>query len=253
MTFGGHLEVLRQMIFRILGVSVTIAIVVFCLKDTIWDVLLAPSEWDFVTYSWMERVLQAIGMDNFHFQEFHIKLITTNLTSQFMLHLTTSLYLGLLIASPYILYELFQFISPALFEKERRYSVKALIAVYFLFIIGILLSYYLLFPISFRFLGTYSISERVESTITLDSYISTFTTLSLLMGVVFQLPIITFALGKMGVVNSAILLKYRKHAFLIILIIAAIITPGQDIFTLALITLPLYLLYEISIRVVKRG
>lgn len=138
MTFGGHLEVLRQMIFRILGVSLTIAIAVFCLKDTTWNLLLAPSEWDFVTYSWMERVLHTIGMTDFHFQEFHIKLITTNLTSQFMLHLSTSIYLGLLIASPYILYELFHFISPALFENERRYSVKALIAVYFLFIIGIL-------------------------------------------------------------------------------------------------------------------
>lgn len=252
MTFGGHLEVLRQMIFRILGVSLTIAIAVFCLKDTTWNLLLAPSEWDFVTYSWMERVLHTIGMTDFHFQEFHIKLITTNLTSQFMLHLSTSIYLGLLIASPYILYELFHFISPALFENERRYSVKALIAVYFLFIIGILLSYYVLFPVSFRFLGTYSISERVESTITLDSYISTFTTLSLLMGVVFQLPIISFALAKIGIINSKILSKYRKHAFLIILTIAAIITPGQDILTLVLVTLPLYLLYEISIWIIKK-
>ena len=169
-----------------------------------------------------------------------------------MLHLSTSIYLGLLIASPYILYELFHFISPALFENERRYSVKALIAVYFLFIIGILLSYYVLFPVSFRFLGTYSISERVESTITLDSYISTFTTLSLLMGVVFQLPIISFALAKIGIINSKILSKYRKHAFLIILTIAAIITPGQDILTLVLVTLPLYLLYEISIWIIKK-
>ena len=252
MTFGGHLEVLRQMIFRILGVSLTIAISIFCLKDTTWKLLLAPSNWDFVTYSWIENLLHTIGIYDAHFQEFHIKLITTNLTSQFMLHLSTSLYLGLLISSPYILYELFRFVSPALLEKERRYSIKALIAIYLLFIAGILLSYYILFPLSFRFLGTYSISEQVESTITLDSYISTFTTLSLMMGLVFQLPITSFILAKIGIINSTILSKYRKQAFLIILTIAAIITPGQDIFTLILVTLPLYLLYEISIWVAKR-
>lgn len=252
MTFGGHLEVLRQMIFRILGVSLTIAITVFCLKDTIWNLLLAPSEWNFITYSWIESLLQTFGMDDFHSQKFHIKLITTNLTSQFMLHLSTSLYLGLLIASPYILYELFRFISPALLEKERRYSIKALVAIYLLFIAGILLSYYILFPLSFQFLGTYSISQQVESTITLDSYISTFTTLSLMMGLVFQLPVISFVLAKIGIINSTILSKYRKQAFLIILTIAAIITPGQDIFTLTLVTFPLYLLYEMSIWIVKR-
>lgn len=252
LTFGGHLEVLRQMIFRILGVSATIAVIVFCLKDITWELLLAPSEWDFATYTWIERLMHYIGVQEFHFQEFHVKLIATNLTSQFMTHLTTSIYIGLLVASPYILYELFRFVSPALFENERKYSVKAIVAVYFLFIIGILLSYYVLFPISFRFLGTYSVSSRVESTITLDSYISTFTTLTLLMGVVFQLPVISFILGKMEIINAGMLSKYRKHAFLIILTIAAIITPGQDILSLVLVTFPLYLLYEISIWIVKR-
>lgn len=252
MTFGGHLEVLRRMIFRILGVSITIAIVVFCLKDITWNVLLAPSEWDFATYTWLEQIMHRIGITDFHFQEFHVKLIATNLTSQFMLHLTTSIYIGLLVSSPYILYELFRFVSPALFENERKYSVKALVAIYFLFIIGVLISYYVLFPISFRFLGTYSVSSRVESTITLDSYISTFVTLSLLMGVVFQLPVISFVLRKIGIINASMLSTYRKHAFLVILTVAAIITPGQDILSLVLVTFPLYLLYEISIWIVKR-
>ena len=252
MTFGGHLEVLRRMIFRILGASISIAIVVFCLKDITWELLLAPSEWDFATYTWIERMMHRIGITDFHFQEFHVKLIATNLTSQFMTHLTTSVYIGLLVSSPYILYELFRFVSPALFENERKYSVKAIVAIYFLFVIGALISYYILFPISFRFLGTYSVSSRVESTITLDCYISTFTTLTLLMGVVFQLPVISFILGKMGIINAGMLSKYRKHAFLVILTVAAIITPGQDILSLVLVTFPLYLLYEISILVVKR-
>ena len=124
------------------------------------------------------------------------------------------------------------------------------VIVYLLFILGVLMSYYVLFPISFRFLGTYGVAERVHSTITLDSYISTFTTLTLLMGVVFQLPVIAFALAKLGFISSDILSKYRKHSFLIIMLVAAIITP-PDLMTLILVTIPLYLLYEISIRVTR--
>ena len=142
------------------------------------------------------------------------------------------------------------FVSPALYEKERRYSVQVVVIVYVLFIVGVLMSYYVLFPISFRFLGTYSVAERVHSTITLDSYVSTFTTLTLLMGVVFQLPVIAFALTKLGFISSNMLLRYRKHSFLIIMLVAAIITP-PDLMTLILVTIPLYILYEASIRVAK--
>ena len=252
MTFGGHLEVFRQIIFRIIGVGGVVSAGVFCFKDATWGMLLAPSEWEFVTYRWMERVARAMGMDGFRIPEFHVKLIATDLSSQFMTHLTTSVYLGALVASPYILYELFRFVSPALFENERKSSVKAIVAVYALFIAGLLLSYYVLFPLSFRFLGTYRVSERVESTITLDSYVGTFVTLALLMGVVFQLPVVSFVLGKMGVVDASMLSKYRKHAFLAILTVAAVITPGQDIPSLALVSLPLYLLYELSILIVGR-
>lgn len=251
MTFGGHLEVLRRMMFRVLGVGCTAAVIVFCFKDFTWRVLLAPSEWNFVTYSFIERMAHALGMTDFRLNEFHVKLIATDLSSQFMTHLTTSLYLGLLAAAPYILYELFRFVSPALVENERKYSVKAVVSIYILFMAGVLVSYYLLFPVSFRFLGTYSVSDKVESTITLDSYVSTFTTLTLLMGVVFQLPIISFVLGKMGIINATVLAKYRKHAFIVILTVAAMITPGQDILSLVLVTLPLYLLYEVSIWVVR--
>ncbi|MBO4963417.1 MAG: twin-arginine translocase subunit TatC, partial [Prevotella sp.] len=173
------------------------------------------------------------------------------LSSQFMTHITTAVYLGLLGASPYILYELFCFTSPALYENERRYSVQVVVTVYALFLLGVLMSYYVLFPISFRFLGTYSVAERVHSTITLDSYVSTFTTLTLVMGVVFQLPVIAFVLAKMGIVASDMLSSYRKHAFLLIMIVAAVITP-PDLMTLVLVTIPLYFLYEISIVIVRR-
>lgn len=250
LTFGGHMEVLRRMLFRIISVAGVLAIVVFCFKDTTWQLLLAPSEWDFVTYRWIERCIQVLGFSDFHFEEYHVDLIATDLSSQFMTHITTAIYLGLLGASPYILYELFRFVSPALYENEKKYSVLVVVIVYLLFILGVLMSYYALFPISFRFLGTYRVAERVHSTITLDSYVSTFTTLTLLMGVVFQLPVIAFALAKLGFITSDLLAKYRKHALILIMLVAAIITP-PDLMTLALVTIPLYILYEVSIRVVK--
>ena len=249
LTFGGHLEVFRRMLFRIISVAGAIAIIVFCLKETTWVVLLAPSEWDFCTYRWIETAMNSVGVD-FRFEEFYVNLIATDLSSQFMTHITTAVYLGLLGASPYILYELFRFISPALYENERKYSVQVAGIIYILFLLGVLMSYFVLFPISFRFLGTYSVSAKVVSNITLDSYISTFVSLTLVMGVVFQLPVIAFFLGKLGVVTSDMLARYRKHSFIIIMVVAAIITP-PDLMTLILVTIPLYLLYEISIRVVR--
>ncbi|MCQ2337474.1 MAG: twin-arginine translocase subunit TatC [Paludibacteraceae bacterium] len=250
LTFGGHLEVLRKMLFRVLAVAGVIAVAVFCFKDATFRLLLAPGEYDFCTYRWIERLIQLCGYD-FHFSEYHIDLIATDLSSQFMTHITTSCILGLLGASPYILYELFKFVSPALYENERRYSVRIVISIYILFVAGVLMSYFVLFPISFRFLGTYSVAAKVHSTITLDSYISTFTTLTFVMGVVFQLPIIAFILGKMEIVTSEMLGRFRRHAFLVICLVAAIITP-PDIMTLIVVAIPLYLLYEFSIKIVKR-
>jgi len=249
LTFGGHLEVFRRMLFRVIAVAGAIAGVVFCFKETTWELLLAPSEWNFCTYRWLESAMHAMDI-NFSFEEFHVEMIATDLSSQFMTHITTAVYLGLLGASPYILYELFRFISPALYENERKYSVQVAVIIYVLFLLGVLMSYFVLFPISFRFLGTYSVSAKVVSNITLDSYISTFVSLTLVMGVVFQLPVIAFFLGKLGVVTSSMLANYRKHSFIVIMLVAAIITP-PDLMTLILVTIPLYLLYEVSIRVVK--
>ena len=250
LTFGGHLEVLRRMLFRIIAVVMVLAVAIFCLKDKTFEFLLAPSQWDFVTYRYIEKFLHRLGSD-FTFSEYHINLIATELSSQFMTHISTALHLGLLGASPYILVELFRFITPALYENEKKHSVSVAVTMYLLFIIGVLMSYFILFPISFRFLGTYSVSGMVESNITLKSYISTFTTLTLVMGLVFQLPIIAFFLGKLEVVTASMLKQYRKYAFLIIMVVAAIITP-PDLMTLILVTIPLYLLYEVSILVLKR-
>lgn len=238
------------MLFRILIAVIVIAIVVFYFKDWTFNMLLAPSKWDFITYRYIERFLHWLG-SSFSFNEYHVNLIATELSSQFMTHVTAAMYLGLLGASPYVLYEIYRFVTPALYEKERKYSVSVAVIMYVLFVIGVLMSYFILFPISFRFLGTYQVSDIVESNITLRSYISTFTTLTLIMGLVFQLPVIAFFLGKIGAVKSDFLKRYRKHALVIIMVVAAIITP-PDLMTLVLVTIPLYLLFEVSIGILKK-
>lgn len=250
LTFGGHLDVLRKMLFRIICVVIVLTCVIFCFKKLTFSILLAPHDYDFCTFQFIETVLHKLGW-NFHFTEYHIPLISTELSAQFMTHISVSCILAVLLASPYIIFELFKFISPALYESEKKYSYLVAGAIYLLFILGLLISYFILFPISFQFLATYHVNEEIVNTITLDSYISTFTTLTFLMGIVFQLPVFAFILCKMGFIDASILKHYRAYAFVLIMIIAAIITP-PDIFTLVLVTFPIYGLYEVSIFVLKK-
>lgn len=249
MTFGEHLDVLRKMLFRIIGLTLVMAVGVFCLKDEVFDWLLAPHDSSFCTFRAIETVCRWAGVD-FHFEPFRVTLISTELSAQFMTHLSTSVYLGLLLASPYVVYELFAFIAPALYEREKRVARVIVVVVYVLFFLGVVMSYFVLFPISFRFLATYQVSGMIQNTITLDSYISTFTTLTFMMGLVFQLPVVTYFLGRLGLVSRSLLKHYRRHAFIAIVVIAAFITP-PDVFTLILVALPMYLLYEVSIWLVK--
>ena len=249
MTFGDHLEVLRRMLCRIIAVVAALMIVIFCFKDVTFSLLLAPSKSDFITYQWLAALCGKVGID-FNLEDYCVQLIATDLSSQFMTHVTASCNLALLIASPYIVFELFRFISPALYENERKYSVRVVTSVYLLFIVGVLMTYFVLFPISFRFLGTYQVAAEVTNNITIDSYIGTLSTLTLLMGVVFQLPVLTYFLAKMGIIDSDLLCKYRRHALVLIMIVAAIITP-PDLMTLAIVTIPMYLLYELSILIIK--
>ncbi len=251
MTFGGHLDVLRKMLFRIIGVTLAFGVLIFCFKDSTFSLLLAPGRWDFITYRWLDELCAKIGLD-FGMGEFHVRLISTELSGQFVAHLSTSALLGLLCASPYIVYELFRFIAPALYDSERRSSLRLIIAIYLLFIIGVLMSYYVVFPISFQFLGTYQVAAEVENQITLASYISSFTMLTFGMGLVFQLPIIVYFLAKSGLVSTRLMVHYRRHAILVIFFLAALITPSVDIFTLLLVAVPLCLLYEAGIWIARR-
>lgn len=250
LTFGGHLDVLRKMLFRILVVVVILGCVIFYFKKQTFTLLLAPHNSDFCTFKLIEHLINSFGV-NFQFVDNIVPLISTELSAQFMTHITVSCILAVLLASPYILFELFKFISPALYEKEKKYSYLVTGIIYFLFLLGLLMSYFVVFPISFQFLASYQVDNEIVNTITLDSYISTFTTLTFLMGIVFQLPIIAFVLGKMGIIDAQLLKQYRAYAFIIIMVIAAIITP-PDIFTLILVTIPIYCLYELSIFVLNR-
>jgi sec-independent protein translocase protein TatC len=162
-----------------------------------------------------------------------------------------ALFAGFLCASPYIIYLLFNFISPALYENEKQYAVRLVGGGYVMFIMGVLLSYFVIFPFTFRFLGTYQVSEEVVNMIALDSYTDTFWTLSFLMGVVFEIPVICWLLAKFGLLKPEFMITYRRHAIVVILVAAAIITPTTDVFTLMLVAFPIWLLYEFSIFIVK--
>ena len=160
-------------------------------------------------------------------------------------------YSSVICSSPYIIYQLFRFVSPALYDNERRYVVRVVGFGYLMFLMGATVSYFLIFPLTFRFLGTYQVSGEVTNMITLDSYISTLMTMTLAMGIVFEIPILSWLFAKLGFLTSAFMRHYRKHAIVIILVVAAVITPTSDVFTLLVVSLPMYLLYEFSIVLVK--
>jgi len=239
LTFWDHLDVLRSSLIRMAVAVVVLGVAAFCLKDLLFSVVLAPRSSDFVTY-------RLLGTD-----AFHINLMNTGLTEQFMIHMRTAIYAGLLLASPYILYELFRFVSPALYQNERRYAVWIVGAAYVMFLMGTLVNYFVVFPLTVRFLGTYQVSPDVANMLTLQSYIDTLLGMSLVMGVVFELPVVCGLMGRMGLINSHMMSQFRRHAVVAILIVAAIITPTTDVFTLFVVALPIYLLYELSIQIVK--
>ena len=239
MTFWEHLDVLRSSLLRMAVVVLLLAVVAFVMKEALFSVVLAPRSSDFITY-------RLIGTG-----AFCLHLMNTGLTEQFMIHMRTALYAGLLMASPYILYELFRFITPGLYEHERRYAVWLVGAAYVMFMIGTLVNYFVVFPLTVRFLGTYQVSPDVANMLTLQSYIDTLLGMSLVMGVVFELPVVCALMGRMGLLTDRLMSQYRRHAVVVILIVAAIITPTTDVFTLFVVSLPIYLLYEISIIIVK--
>ncbi len=226
MTFWEHLDELRRRIWYVLLAALVAAVVCFCFKEQLFAVVMYPKPES-------------------------MKLINVELTQQFLTHMRVALWGGLLVVSPYILYQLFSFVAPGLYSTERRLALRAVGGGYMLFLLGVALNYFVIFPFTVRFLGGYQVSEEVANTITLSSYIAVLGVMSLVMGVVFELPVLCWLLAKIGVLKADFMKRYRRHAIVVILIIGAIITPTGDPITLSLVAVPIYLLWEVSILIVK--
>lgn len=249
MSFWDHLEELRKRLIRSVFAWVALSILAFTQRDIIFDkIILAPKDGSFITFRWLCQLGDWLNVDSLCMKSMSIHLINYNLSGQFMTHMTISMVVGLILAVPYLFYQIWAFIKPALYEKERRYASKAVFVMSGLFMIGISFAYYFIVPWTLNFLGTYQVSTSVANQISLDSYISTVVSTVFSVGLVFELPVVVFVLAKIGILTPSFLKKNRKYAFVIVLIIAAIITP-PDVFSQMIVTLPLWILYEASILV----
>lgn len=234
MSFWDHLDVLRGTIFRSLLAIVLVSIAVFCFKSFVFDdLILAPTRGDFFIYKWFRMRME-------------MSLVNLEISSQFFVHLKVAFSLGFILAFPYICFEIWKFIAPALYQNEKKTVRGVFLAASFLFYAGLVVGYYLIVPISLNFFLTYTISDAVVNTISLNSYISLFTSTVLAFGIVFEFPAVIAILSKLGLVTRETLKKFRKHAIVVILCVAAIITPA-DPFSMVIAAAPLLLLYEVSI------
>lgn len=244
MSFLEHLEVLRWHLVRSVASIFVVAIVAFIAKGFIFDtILLGPRDGDFWTYRMLCKYLNLLCFDEMPFD-----LINISMSGQFTTHIVVSLIAGLVVAFPYIVFEIWRFVKPGLYSSERKYANGMVFYVSVLFMLGVLFGYYFIAPLSVNFLGTYQVSETIRNQIDLNSYFTTIATLVLASGVVFELPVLIYFLTKIGVVTPDSLRQYRRHAVVGILILAAVITP-PDISSQVLVFFPLMLLYEVSIWV----
>lgn len=253
LTFWDHLEVLRRVLIRILAVWAVLAVGYFLAMPWLFDhVVLAPCSDGFVFYDllrWLGRELDL--RDEFFTQQFHVRLVNINLAAPFFVHMSTAFWMSVVTAAPYLFYEVWRFVRPALYPAEARGVRKALALGTVMFFLGVLLGYFMVYPLTLRFLSTYQLSAEIENQISLNSYIDNFMMLILCMGLAFELPLLTWLLSLLGVVHKGFLRKYRRHAIVLIVILAAVITPTGDPFTLAVVAIPLWLLYELGILMVR--
>ena len=253
MTFWDHLEEFRWTIFRCFGAVLILSTGFFIAMPYIFDtVVMGPCFGDFPVYKLFCTITQYFSdSSSFCDENFNINVINIQLTSQFLIHIETSFTFAFIIGFPYILFEIWKFIAPALYEKEKKGFSFAFSFASILFYAGLAVGYFLVFPITLRFLNDYQISKLVVNQLSLDSYISIFVTMNLIMGIVFELPMLALVLSKLGLVNRSFFKKWRRHAIVILIIVAAVITPTGDPFTLTIVALPLFILYEISALIVK--
>ncbi|MDE6267121.1 MAG: twin-arginine translocase subunit TatC [Muribaculaceae bacterium] len=252
MSIWAHLDELRKVLFRIGAVVVVAAVVLFIFMPWLFDnVIMAPARPGFPLYRLFD-ILQIPGTVEETDAPFSISLINTELSAQLFTHMSLSGWLALVVTFPVIIYLLWTFISPALYENEKRNATTAFLFGNIMFYIGVAVGYFLVFPLTLRFLATYRLSDLIDNTFTLESYMDNFTGICLIMGAVFELPLVAWLMGKMGILHRSFFHKYRRHAIVALLIVAALITPTGDPFTLFVVFFPLYMLWEFSAWIVPK-
>ena len=241
MTFWDHLEDLRRSIFRMLAVFATAVVVLFFFKDFLFEnIILAPSRSDYFLY----RILGA---------DFSMNLVNIEVAAQFLIHMKITFISALILTFPYMIYEVWRFIAPALYEKEKRAVSGAFAFASVLFYTGVAVGYTIVFPLMLNFFAGYQVSPDIPNTFSLTSYISLFTSLVLTFGIVFEFPTVVAALSSLRIISKEVLKSFRRHAVCAVLILAAVITPSGDPFSLMVVSVPLYLLYEFSILICRNG
>lgn len=228
MTFWDHLDALRAHLWRILAVLLVAAVVCFCFKETLFAVVLHPKPAD-------------------------LRLINVDIAQQFLTHMRVAFLVALLLTAPYLVAELFAFVAPGLYKAERRVTLRAVGGGVLLFYAGVALNYFAVFPFTVHFLGHYQVASEVENLISLQSYVDLLLVMSFVLGVVFELPVLCWLLAKVGLLKPQFMTRYRRHAIVVILIVGAVVTPTGDPFTLSMVSAPIYLLYELSILIVKKS
>jgi sec-independent protein translocase protein TatC len=252
MSFWDHLEELRGHIFRSLAAVFILAIGAFIAKSIIFDhILLAPKDETFITNRLLCSLGELLSIDALCIGRLNLSIQNINMSGQFMMHMYVSLVAGLIVAAPYIIWELWRFVLPAMKPTEKKYSRGAVIFSSLLFMAGVAFAYFLIVPLTINFLGTYQVSPDVPNQIHLNSYISTVVSVTLAVGIVFELPILVYFLTKVGLVTPMFMRKNRKYMLVIVLILSAIITP-PDVFSQVLVCIPLFGLYELSIKISQR-
>lgn len=253
LSFWEHLEVLRWTIFRILIAVTLFVAVIFSAKDFVFTkIVFAPLSSDFWFYRALCSLGNAIDLPGFCPESFHIQLININLSGQFLAHIGASFSIALILIIPYILFEIWRFVQPALYPNEKSHVGFVFFSSSVLFYLGVAASYFVIFPLTVRFLGTYEVSALVPNQISVQSYLGTLYILTFSLGIMFEMPVLAYLLSQLGLVHKDMLKEVRSYAFVILLILSALITPTTDPFTMMVVALPLYLLYELSILVCKR-
>lgn len=251
MSFLDHLETLRWHIVKAVSSVFVFACIAYAYSDYVWSIIFAPNSPDFWTSRMLIKLNNFFGIHSHGLNAKPLNLINFEMSGQFMVDVWTAIIVGFIVAFPYVVYQFWSFVKPALYEKERSHASGAVVVMSSLFIIGILFGYYLIVPFSIDWLGSYSISDKVANQINILSYISTITSIIISGGIAFELPVVIYFLSTIGLLTPKFLRKYRRHAYVLLLILAAIITP-PDVLSQMIVTIPLIFLYEVSIFISAR-